>query len=292
MTKQTNENNVATKSSVEVKKDIFENLYSSSDSDGDRGNSSSVKGGPSKSGKKPATDSEDNNLSTSETEDEDYFLPVFQDMKDKLLVTRGERKQAYTCEHCGKTYDRKDYYNDHLNIHLGLLPYVCQVCGKQFRTSRSVTVHIERVHEKKRDHACDICGMRYPLKSLRDDHRRKHTGERPMMCDVCGKRFRSYILLYDHKKSHKDVFPYSCTYCEKKFKKYGHLKEHIVSHTEEKPYPCEICGKGFGTKNRLRHHSHIHSNEKPHVCELCGRGFKRREHLKAHGKTHKGYPQM
>ncbi|PSN43378.1 hypothetical protein C0J52_17978, partial [Blattella germanica] len=236
-----------TKSSSVKKKESRDSFFSSSDSD-DNGRDSNLSPmkNSSKQGNQQRTDSEDNNLSTSETEDEDYFLPVFQDMKDKLLVTRGEKKQAYTCEHCGKMYDRKDYYNDHLNIHLGLLPYVCQVCGKQFRTSRSVTVHIERVHEKKRDHACDICGMRYPLKSLRDDHRRKHTGERPMMCDVCGKRFRSYILLYDHKKSHKNIFPYSCTYCEKKFKKYGHLKEHIVSHTEEKPYPCEICGKGFG----------------------------------------------
>ncbi|KAJ9576790.1 hypothetical protein L9F63_006631, partial [Diploptera punctata] len=293
ISKQIVTKNDDSKSNNQRKRDPFDNFFSSSDSDDDIGKgSNSSRKTASKSGMKQEIDSEDNNLSTSETEDEDYFLPVFQDMKDKLLVTRGEKKQAYTCEHCGKMYDRKDYYNDHLNIHLGLLPYVCQVCGKQFRTSRSVTVHIERVHEKKRDHACDICGMRYPLKSLRDDHRRKHTGERPMMCDVCGKRFRSYILLYDHKKSHKDVFPYSCTYCEKKFKKYGHLKEHIVSHTEEKPYPCEICGKGFGTKNRLRHHSHIHSNVKPHVCELCGRGFKRREHLKAHGRTHKSYPTI
>ncbi|NXE42057.1 ZN652 protein, partial [Ptilorrhoa leucosticta] len=88
--------------------------------------------------------------------------------KDFLLL--GVSTQ-FMCQWCGKDFNMKQYFDEHMKTHTGEKPYICEICGKSF-TSRP---------NMKR-------------------HRRTHTGEKPYPCDVCGQRFRFSNMLKAHKE--------------------------------------------------------------------------------------------
>ncbi|NXF34899.1 ZN652 protein, partial [Nyctibius bracteatus] len=77
----------------------------------------------------------------------------------------------FMCQWCGKDFNMKQYFDEHMKTHTGEKPYICEICGKSF-TSRP---------NMKR-------------------HRRTHTGEKPYPCDVCGQRFRFSNMLKAHKE--------------------------------------------------------------------------------------------
>ncbi|NXR61724.1 ZN652 protein, partial [Rhadina sibilatrix] len=78
---------------------------------------------------------------------------------------------VFMCQWCGKDFNMKQYFDEHMKTHTGEKPYICEICGKSF-TSRP---------NMKR-------------------HRRTHTGEKPYPCDVCGQRFRFSNMLKAHKE--------------------------------------------------------------------------------------------
>ncbi|NXR29430.1 ZN652 protein, partial [Cinclus mexicanus] len=84
--------------------------------------------------------------------------------------TRAKTPQ-FMCQWCGKDFNMKQYFDEHMKTHTGEKPYICEICGKSF-TSRP---------NMKR-------------------HRRTHTGEKPYPCDVCGQRFRFSNMLKAHKE--------------------------------------------------------------------------------------------
>ncbi|NXG66324.1 ZN652 protein, partial [Hemiprocne comata] len=77
----------------------------------------------------------------------------------------------FMCQWCGKDFNMKQYFDEHMKTHTGEKPYICEICGKSF-TSRP---------NMKR-------------------HRRTHTGEKPYPCDVCGQRFRFSNMLKAHRE--------------------------------------------------------------------------------------------
>ncbi|KFO71332.1 Zinc finger protein 652, partial [Cuculus canorus] len=92
-------------------------------------------------------------------------------------VARGVKSEmllvgvAFMCQWCGKDFNMKQYFDEHMKTHTGEKPFICEICGKSF-TSRP---------NMKR-------------------HRRTHTGEKPYPCDVCGQRFRFSNMLKAHKE--------------------------------------------------------------------------------------------
>ncbi|XP_050300785.1 zinc finger protein ZFP2-like isoform X2 [Anthonomus grandis grandis] len=165
--------------------------------------------------------------------------------------------KSWMCLKCNKRYSSKNLLEEHMNTHLGVRPYVCGVCGKDFASKYTFKAH-ERIHESR---------------------------PRPFKCNECGKAFMSQQNLTQHEKTHSGVKEYQCHLCNKQFGSSHNLEVHSVVHTGYRPFVCGLCGKSFARKAEIRDHERIHTGERPFQCEFCGATFSQRSNLQTHKRT-------
>ncbi|CAH0550417.1 unnamed protein product [Brassicogethes aeneus] len=209
-------------------------------------------------------------------------------VNDAKVIVDG--KVYYNCKECGKSLHSPYTYVWHMRIHSGERPYVCDLCGKQFRVSQGLVRHLKETHAKIKNFPCDLCGRMFATKRNVEEHRRIHTNERPYICDLCGKAFKQKASLFVHNRSHNDTFPYKCSYCNQGFRSKPPLLIHVTRHTGEKPYACQVCGRCFRIKYELKRHTLIHSDYKPFTCGVCGMSFRQKRYLRNHNKAN--HPQL
>ena len=74
------------------------------------------------------------------------------------VIYKHDDKSFYKCETFGKDYKSKEGLNLHIKGIHGKDFIKCHVlCNKSMVNNCRVKVHIARVHEKKKIHACDTC---------------------------------------------------------------------------------------------------------------------------------------
>ncbi|XP_069991086.1 zinc finger protein Xfin [Penaeus vannamei] len=206
-------------------------------------------------------------------------------------------------------------------------PYVCQICGKNFKKHQEWVRH-HRVHTQEKNYKCDLCNASFPLKSALDKHVLVHTGERPFKCDICLKSFRQSAALVRHKLwTHRLKNQNKCEICGKTFFTPALLMYHLDSHGDagqrvksrlaEVPegeeqqlldqnmgqgvegmedirmednvrHSCEHCGKNFPSYVALLTHKLSHKLSASYKCDVCHRTFREKRYLQKHKLTHKG----
>ncbi|CAN7992409.1 unnamed protein product [Ixodes hexagonus] len=159
--------------------------------------------------------------------------------------------ELHCCDQCNfRTYSLSKLENMHKRIHGDERPFLCDVCGKGFKTSKQLRNH-KAVHVQAARRATGVA-------------------VRGESCSECGRRFYQRRLLQLHRDSvHRKLRPFLCSYCGHRAANQSSLKMHLRLHTGEKPFACHLCDYRTADHNSLRRHVMRHTGTKPYKCPHC-----------------------
>ncbi|GBP56165.1 Zinc finger protein 287 [Eumeta japonica] len=94
-------------------------------------------------------------------------------------------------------------------------PYVCEVCGKEFRKAFPLNQH-RAIHSNEFLYTCTLCPYRGRTRAALVGHAKLHSGEKTIQCPQCPATFASYSNLGSHRRTHNPP-KYKCYHCNKNF---------------------------------------------------------------------------
>ncbi|XP_035711690.1 zinc finger protein 311 isoform X2 [Folsomia candida] len=152
-----------------------------------------------------------------------------QEAKEAKLKAKTTRKTKIKkpCPVCGKQFN-SNFLNTHIRTHSDERKHLCTTCGKLFRTSRYLSLHIQHVHIREKKYHCDDCGKDFARNYEFKDHVKRLHGnlEKSEICETCGKTFRHQPGLRQHRQTHYHKDAFECPICPKT----SNSKANIASH--------------------------------------------------------------
>lgn len=195
----------------------------------------------------------------------------------------------FLCRICNKELSKKSFQY-HMSTHNSQESLECNVCKKQFKNERLLTLHLT-IHSLNKPHPCEHCPARFLTKQQLVRHMAKHGIPPPLYkCDFCNKTFSYKHYLTLHLNMHSGN-SFKCEKCEKAFERKDYLKEHyLTAHSNQKNFICEHCNKSFALKKYLRRHKTIHAtdNKDDYVCQVCKKFLSGQKQLENHLMLHTG----
>ena len=177
-------------------------------------------------------------------------------------------KEASVCGYCHAGMEGERELVEHLAMGGGHV-YKCGV--------KQALEMVRMAESGERKFVCNLCGKGFKTKSSLSQHGPSHTKDKQFKCTVegCAKSFANSSGLFLHKKTAHDGVYHECPECGKRFGQKGNMNQHFKSvHGEEKTYKCDKCGVLFDTNPHLtRHIKAVHDRIRAFKCEHCAKSF-------------------
>jgi len=121
------------------------------------------------------------------------------DQRRKAPVDQ-RRKALLQCPDCDYSTGHRQNLDRHSKRrHSTALMFSCEYCGKAFKDTDTVRVHIRYVHENDRRYGCSMCDRRFVTSTDLHRHQRlMHYKLRLFGCERCGKRFQTMSHMERH----------------------------------------------------------------------------------------------
>ena len=100
------------------------------------------------------------------------------------------------CSLCTETFLTPKAVQEHqILVHQLSREYICALCGKEYRSTGGLSVHMEVEHAPTDGPSeCDVCHRMFKTQPrLRAHKRKQHSGE--VTCELCGKIFKNKVRL-------------------------------------------------------------------------------------------------
>nr|XP_020464032.1 zinc finger protein 358-like [Monopterus albus] len=241
-----------------------------------------------------------------------------EDLKDHLSKTHFE-DEFYECDLCKRVFTSLKVCEYHVKLHKCMLDVVCEVCGRNFSSPKSLARHRKKMCH--RSLKCTDCTKTFTKKNALLKHSFSHLGLLPYTCVRCRCHFRLAKLYRQHKcipdrvhcvaclrefPSQEDFQQHKkdtgcwgnqepkgdeirCLECGQRFDTSEELKKHAGAH--QRVLKCAECGKGFRSALLLMSHMGGHAGNSPCLCQRCGLGFPHQQNYDGHLKTCGQTPQ-
>ena len=208
--------------------------------------------------------------------------------------------KIFTYEYCNKVFKLRHSLQAHLRIHTKEKPFLCPHCdyasaikanlcvhmrkhtGEKFSCGHcsfsclsrgQLRVHVERVHQRIKQH-CPFCKKKYSdIKNLLKHVRQKHNMEDAKVKEA-------YDQLRLQTREGKRQLLYHCSTCQRKFKNQLERDRHMLVHGTQRPFSCELCDHGCTKLPVLQ--AHVRKHPFIYVCSSCQKKFISSMRLKAH----------
>lgn len=138
-----------------------------------------------------------------------------------------ETNKTIKCDRCEKFFATHKLLNRHMVTH-GPKRHICSICGKLFPQIYQLTSHMD-THLTVKKYKCDLCPKTFSHKRVLESHVLQHSAveAKPFRCNECPKMYKWREDLTAHRKAvHEGIYAYHCSYCNKGYTSSSNKKYH------------------------------------------------------------------
>lgn len=194
-------------------------------------------------------------------------------------------RSSIPCPECHEPYIYFATLLKHLGAEHNHHKAICAYCGRGFRSTTSLAMHISNSHTGVC--ACSVCNAKCNNASVLARHMARYHDAKDFKCPQCPEVFETMYKKQNHLIKAHNV-GHKCAYCGKMFTRNSFMVNHVRrTHLKERTVPCSVCHVKFFDSYHMKLHMVKHEGMRRFKCEVCGKSFLRAKNLKSHMDTHK-----